>query len=98
MLGPQHFVLGQGEANRPDYYTRAERGVRDETAEKLLQNIESRVAPVIRKLANPQFHPPPEMASELYLFLAFMSTRVALTGILCAASEACRDCFPHCRI
>ena len=35
------------EAHRPDYYTHDENGERDETAENILQEIESRAAPVI---------------------------------------------------
>jgi hypothetical protein len=64
------------EANRPDYYTHTAHGERDETAEKVLEGIESRAAPVVRKLANPGFNPTPEQMSHVYLFVAFMFTRV----------------------
>ena len=43
------------EAHRPDYYTHAEDGERDETAEDVLKKVESQAAPIIVKLANPQY-------------------------------------------
>ena len=64
------------EAHRPDYYTHGENGERDETAENILQEIESRAAPVIFKLRNPQFQPSPEQMGHVYLFIAFMFVRV----------------------
>lgn len=64
------------EAHRPDYYTHAEEGQRDETAENILKEVESRVAPIVRKLANPQDVPTPENASHLIMFVAFMFARV----------------------
>lgn len=64
------------EAHRPDYYTHAEQGQRDETAEGTLEGIESRAAPVICKLANPAFQPTPEQMGHVYLFTAFMFARV----------------------
>src|SRR5262249_27701740 len=64
------------EAHRPDYYTHAEHGQRDEIAENALEAIESRAAPVIRKLASPFFSPTLEQMGHVYLFLAFMFVRV----------------------
>src|SRR5580692_8930814 len=40
------------EAHRPDYYTVSEEGQRNETAEDILKDVESRAAPIICKLAN----------------------------------------------
>jgi hypothetical protein len=64
------------EAHRPDYYTHAEQGERDETAEDTLEEIESRAAPVVCKLANPNFKPTPEQMGHVYLFIAFTFARV----------------------
>jgi len=64
------------EAHRPDYYTHAEKGERDETAEDLLKKVESQVAPVICKLANPEYRLLPDDASNLVVFVAFMFARV----------------------
>ena len=66
----------KSEAHRPDYYTHAEQGLRDETAEDTLEEIESRAAPVMRKMANPEFAPSPEQMGHVYLFVAFMFARV----------------------
>lgn len=66
----------KSEANRPDYYTHCEKGERDETAENVLKDIESVVAPIIRKLANPQYELTPEHAGRLYVFVASMFARV----------------------
>ena len=66
----------KGEAHKPDYYTHAEQGQRDETAESELEAIESRAAPVVRKLANHHFVPSPEQMGHLYLFVALMFARV----------------------
>src|SRR2546423_814977 len=64
------------EAHHPDYYTHAEDGERDETAEDVLKKVESQVAPVILKLANPQYVLTPKTAGDLVLFVAFMFARV----------------------
>jgi hypothetical protein len=64
------------EAQRPDYYTHAERGQRDETAEDILKQVESKAAPIICKLANPQYVLTPENASHVIMFVAFMFARV----------------------
>ena len=64
------------EANRPDYYTHTEKGERDTSAENDLQQVESRAAPIIRRLANPQFEIKPAELGDLYLFVAFMFVRV----------------------
>jgi hypothetical protein len=64
------------EAHRPDYYTHSERGERDETVEELLKKIESNVAPVIRKIGNPQYNLTPEAAGRILEFAAFMFARV----------------------
>lgn len=64
------------EAHRPDYYTHAEQGQRDETAEDILKQVESKAAPIICKLANPQYVLTPENASHVIMFVAFMFARV----------------------
>src|SRR5713226_1981225 len=64
------------EAHRADYYTHSEKGERDETAENVLKEVESRVAPIIRKLANPRYVLTPENAGHLIMFVAFMFVRV----------------------
>jgi hypothetical protein len=64
------------EAHLPDYYTHAEPGERDETAEHTLEGIESRAASVIRKLANFEFNRSAEQMGHVYLFVAFMFARV----------------------
>jgi hypothetical protein len=64
------------EANRPDYYTVSEQGRRDETAEDILKQVESRAAPIICKLANPQYKLTPENASHVIMFVAFLFARL----------------------
>jgi hypothetical protein len=64
------------EAHRPDYYSHSEAGDRDETAEDMLKVIESNAAPVIRKLANPQYALTPVTAGHLLMFVGFMFVRV----------------------
>jgi hypothetical protein len=63
------------EASRPDYYTHDEDGKRDETAENVLKHIESDVAPVIRKIGNPQYELSTTNAANLLAFVAFMFAR-----------------------
>jgi hypothetical protein len=64
------------EAHRPDYYTHAEDGQRDESAENALQGAERQVAPIIRKLANPLYVLTQENAYHLTIFVALMFSRV----------------------
>ncbi len=64
------------EANRLDYYTHAEQGMRDETAEDELAKLESRAAPVIRRLTKPQIEITPTDAGHLFMFIGFMFVRV----------------------
>jgi hypothetical protein len=64
------------EANLPDYYTHADNGERDETAENVLMQAESRAAQIVRKLANPQCKLTPEDAGRVVIFIAFMFARV----------------------
>jgi uncharacterized protein DUF4238 len=64
------------EAHRPDYYTHQEEGERDTTAEDVLKQAESVVAPTVRKLANPQFELTPKAQGDLYFFVALMFARV----------------------
>jgi hypothetical protein len=64
------------EGHREDYYTFADRGYPDDSAEKMLSRAESLVAPTIRKLANPQFKMNEQQISELYTFVALMYVRV----------------------
>lgn len=66
----------KAEAHKPDYYTHAEKGERDETAEDTLKAIESRAAPVVCKLASPHFKPTTKQMGDVYLFVAFMFARV----------------------
>jgi hypothetical protein len=73
---PPRESTPKSEAHRPDYYTHSENGQRDETAETFLATIESRGAPVIRKLANPHYKLIPENVQDIYLFVAFMFVRV----------------------
>jgi hypothetical protein len=64
------------EAHRDNYYSHSDRGYVDDSVEKMLGKAESLVAPVIRKLANPQFRMSPIQRSELYMFIAMMFVRV----------------------
>jgi hypothetical protein len=64
------------EANRPDYYTVSEEGRRNETAEDILKQVESRAAPIISKLANPQYTLTPEKAGHVIMFVAFLFARL----------------------
>lgn len=64
------------EAQRPDYYTHAEDGERDERAENALQGAEWQAAPIIRKLANPMYVLTQENAAHLTVFVALMFARV----------------------
>jgi len=64
------------EAHRADYYTHAEDGQRDETAENMLKVVESCAAPIICKLANPQYRLTPITAGHLLMFVGFMFVRV----------------------
>jgi hypothetical protein len=64
------------EAYRPDYYTHSDAGQRDETVEGLLKKIESLVAPIVRKLANPQYVLTAENSEYLVVFVSFMFSRV----------------------
>jgi len=64
------------EAHRPDYYTLTEQGHRNEIAEDILKRVESKAAPIICKLANPQYLLTPENATNVIMFVAFMFARV----------------------
>ncbi|HEX8817536.1 MAG TPA: DUF4238 domain-containing protein [Terriglobales bacterium] len=64
------------EANRPDYYTHVSGEKRNEMAEDILKELESRAAPIIRKLANPQYLLTPENAAQVIMFVAFQFARV----------------------
>jgi hypothetical protein len=64
------------EAHRSDYYTLSDDGRRNETAEDILKQVESKAAPIICKLANPQYTLTPENASHVIMFVAFMFARV----------------------
>lgn len=59
------------EAQRPDDYTHDEDGERDETAEDMFKKVESQVAPIIIKLANPHYVLTPKTVGNLmrYRFL-----------------------------
>lgn len=75
-FSPMRASTPKKEAHRPDYYAHVEHGPRDETAENILKVIESRAAPIVRKLANPQFRLTPEAAGDLFMFASFMFVRV----------------------
>ena len=64
------------EAHRPDYYTVSDEGCRNETAEDILKQVESKAAPIICKLANPQYTLTPENAGHVMMFVAFLFARV----------------------
>ncbi len=64
------------EAHHPDYYCHTEKGEADDGAEDALQVIESRSAPIIPKLANPQYVLTPENLEALLVFVASMFVRV----------------------
>ena len=64
------------EAHRPDYYTHSEFGYRDEGAERTLARVESLAAPVLKKVANPQYELRPEAMAALLQFVAAMFARV----------------------
>jgi uncharacterized protein DUF4238 len=64
------------EAHRPDYYAVAEQGRRNDTAEDILAQVESKAAPIISKLANPQYTLTPENASHVIMFVAFLFARL----------------------
>ena len=51
----QGYLNPKKEARRQDHYTHTEDERRDETAYDLLKNIEPRAAPILCKLANPQY-------------------------------------------
>src|SRR5689334_3148282 len=44
--------------------------------EDVLKEVESRAAPIVRRLANPQYVLTPENAGHLIMFVAFMFVRV----------------------
>ena len=73
---PKRASKPKHEAHRPDYYTHAEHGFRDESAEAELRKMESLAGPVISKLGNPQYQMTREKASHLFVFVAFMFVRV----------------------
>jgi hypothetical protein len=64
------------EAHRPDYYTHTDTGERDESIEDLLEKVESQVAPIIRKLTNPQHVLTPQNSEYVVVFVSFMFARV----------------------
>lgn len=64
------------EANREEYYTFDDRGYADSHIEVALSHAESIVAPIIRKLANPQFKITDAQRGELYAFVAMTFVRV----------------------
>jgi hypothetical protein len=64
------------EAHRPDYYTHVSEEERNELTEDILMGLESRAAPIILKLANPQYILTPENAAQVIMFVAFLFARV----------------------
>jgi hypothetical protein len=73
---PMRESKPKNEAHHPDYYTHAEKGERDETAENVLMEVESKVAPIVRELSTPQYVLTPENAGHLMIFVAIMFARV----------------------
>lgn len=90
---PMRESTPKREAHRPDYYTHGEQGERDETAENVLRDTEARVAPIVRKLANPQYRLAPENAAHLMIFVAFLFARVPSwrEHLDCIAANIARD-------
>lgn len=68
--------IPKDEAHRKDFYTFQVGEERDETAERILSTLESRVSPVLKGISNPQFQMSPEQTGSLYLFVALMFVRV----------------------
>src|ERR1700732_4798211 len=64
------------EGHLENYYTFTDRGYPDDQAEKMLAKVESAIAPIIRKLANPLFVMDENQRSELYTFVALTYVRV----------------------
>jgi Protein of unknown function (DUF4238) len=64
------------EAQLPDYYSHSEDGPRNDKAEALLGKIESRAAPVLRKLSEPTCVPTLKEMEQIYLFTVAMLVRV----------------------
>jgi hypothetical protein len=64
------------EGHRENYYTFTDRGFPDDSTEKMLSKVESMVAPVMKKLANPLFKMSEVQRSELYSFVALTFVRV----------------------
>lgn len=73
---PIRSSKAKDEAHRPDYYTVTEQSHRNETAEDILKEVESRAAPIICKLANPQYTLTRENASHVIMFVAFLFARL----------------------
>jgi hypothetical protein len=65
----------KNEAHRPDFYCFDDSGQRDDSPEKALEQIESRAAPIVRKLANIEYDLTPENVADIVLFVAFMFVR-----------------------
>jgi hypothetical protein len=66
--------IPKDEAQRHDFYTYDDAGSRDETAEKVLSVVESRVSPILKGVAHPQFRMTPEQSS----FFRRTASRAAL--------------------
>lgn len=73
---PMRESKSKREAHRPGYYTHSDQGERDETAESVLGMYESLAAPVVSKLATPQYVLTAENAAHLIMFVALMFARV----------------------
>ena len=65
---PSRASKPKDEAHRENYYTYEDKGYQDTTIERSLSKSESIVAPIFRKLANPQFQMTEEQAANLIVF------------------------------
>jgi hypothetical protein len=76
---PMRASLPKDIAHRPDYYTHENDGKRDETAEQILMESESRAAAIIRTIAKSRrsdYVPTPKEIAHLMMFVAYMFARV----------------------
>lgn len=64
------------EAHRENYYTYDDKGYPDSSIEKVLSQSESVVAPIFKKIANPQFRMTNTQAGNLLAFVAMTFVRV----------------------
>src|SRR6267154_2574190 len=66
----------KAEAHRENFYTYDDNGYPDNRIEKSLSSAESVVAPIFRKIANPQFQMSDDERTSLFVFVAMTFVRV----------------------